>query len=769
MLRIARLLLAAMAVGLRPTPAAAQVDAIAPGSWTLAVLPDTQVYAESFPQHFDAQTQWLVDNAESLNLKFVLHEGDVTNHNNTPQWDNAHGSLSILDGQVPYAVAPGNHDYGPGGNAADRNTLFNTAEYFGPGTPYATQPTVGGFFEPGKTDNSYHRFQAGGQDWLVLALEFGPRNEVVDWANQIVSSHPDDQVMLVTHAYMYFDETIYDWGTKGASQNWNPHAYGVARLPGESVNDGQELWDKLVSQHENFRLTFNGHVLGDGTGYRSTEGAGGAVVHQMLANYQFNQQGGMGDMRLLEFKPDGETVVVRTYSPVLDRHDRSFDQEFTINLNQLRDPLTPPPPPLLDTVLAGNLTVTGPTDPASNTVESAAFSQSTIPALQTLQVNRGDYQIGLEGEGLTHHQGVLMASIRENTRDGLSATVEVGRSSFGDGVLSLSVMETGNAGDNEVNFNTGVAWFQFATGWQGAHVNGSGELAVAASNRVEPEMVERQSAGRYRVDLGVDPGREGLLFAVGGTNGNTVVQTSPIAGRDGYWDLRVQDNATGFAETGSDTDFAFVYLPIETPGLVGGWYDGGRGASLLSSGDYQMARVSKGLYELRLPGVTPDDGVLLLTIAEQTSGGGATGPEDNVLSYEPADDGAFVIAVRDLPTGGLEDGSFAWAFISFADPLRPLLAAGDFNGDGVVDTADYAVWRTTFGSTTDLRADANGDGQIDTADYTLWRDSLGAASPLRAAPPSGVPEVATAVTVAPAIALAGLSRGVRPADAADGR
>ncbi|QDU89078.1 Calcineurin-like phosphoesterase [Pirellulimonas nuda] len=330
--------LVAAAVG----DASGQADRVSDGSWTLAVLPDTQVYAESYPQHFDAQTNWIVDNQDSRNIRFVLHEGDVTNRNTAVQWDNAKRSLSILDGQVPYAVAPGNHDYGPGGNAADRDSHFNKPGYFGPESPYATQPNVGGFFQPGKTDNSFHTFEAGGKDWLVLALEFGPRDTVIDWANQVVSQHPDHLVMLLTHAYMYFDETIYDWDAKGPAQSWNPHAYGVASQPGETVNDGQDLWEKLVSKHKNFRITFNGHVLGDGAGYQSSKGDHGNVVHQMLANYQFKSQGGMGDMRLLEFRDDGETVVVRTYSPVLDRHDRAFDQEFTINLNELHSPLSPP-------------------------------------------------------------------------------------------------------------------------------------------------------------------------------------------------------------------------------------------------------------------------------------------------------------------------------------------------------------------------------------------------------------------------------------------
>ncbi|MEN1679721.1 MAG: hypothetical protein AAGJ46_09010 [Planctomycetota bacterium] len=51
---------------------------------------------------------------------------------------------------------------------------------------------------------------------------------------------------------------------------------------------------------------------------------------------------------------------------------------------------------------------------------------------------------------------------------------------------------------------------------------------------------------------------------------------------------------------------------------------------------------------------------------------------------------------------------------------------GDFNGDGVVDTADYTVWRDTLNSTTDPRADADGDNDVDTDDYLIWRQNFGA-------------------------------------------
>jgi endonuclease/exonuclease/phosphatase family metal-dependent hydrolase len=57
---------------------------------------------------------------------------------------------------------------------------------------------------------------------------------------------------------------------------------------------------------------------------------------------------------------------------------------------------------------------------------------------------------------------------------------------------------------------------------------------------------------------------------------------------------------------------------------------------------------------------------------------------------------------------------------------------GDYNGNGVVDGADYVVWRKTLGSTTDPRADGSGpsigvpNGIVDQFDYAFWRANLGA-------------------------------------------
>jgi hypothetical protein len=56
---------------------------------------------------------------------------------------------------------------------------------------------------------------------------------------------------------------------------------------------------------------------------------------------------------------------------------------------------------------------------------------------------------------------------------------------------------------------------------------------------------------------------------------------------------------------------------------------------------------------------------------------------------------------------------------------QPNPLTGDYNLNGVVDTADAVVWRKTLNSTTDLRADGNGDGVVDQVDWQVWRGNFG--------------------------------------------
>ncbi|TWU00270.1 Exo-beta-D-glucosaminidase precursor [Botrimarina colliarenosi] len=128
----------------------------------------------------------------------------------------------------------------------------------------------------------------------------------------------------------------------------------------------------------------------------------------------------------------------------------------------------------------------------------------------------------------------------------------------------------------------------------------------------------------------------------------------------------------------------------------------------------------------------------------------------------PAGDGFFNIIVADeggsvgMAGGSTELGDFAqflqrsdgaeqqWAIVSPSTPSFPTgqtatwssdaATPGDYNGDGVVNAADYTVWRDNQGAATATPgqgADGDGDGMVDSDDHRFWADNYGGSVPAR--------------------------------------
>lgn len=62
--------------------------------------------------------------------------------------------------------------------------------------------------------------------------------------------------------------------------------------------------------------------------------------------------------------------------------------------------------------------------------------------------------------------------------------------------------------------------------------------------------------------------------------------------------------------------------------------------------------------------------------------------------------------------------------------VQPPLLVGDYNGNNVVDAADYVIWRDALGSATALaNRDPLNTGNVSQADYNSWRNNFGATLP----------------------------------------
>ncbi len=293
--------------------------------FTIIVLPDTQYYSETYPYIFDSQTQWIVEKKDDRNIVFVTHLGDIVEiGDNATEWDRADAAMSYLEDPattfqldgIPYGVAPGNHDqsirgiartYGDeGGTTSDYNQYFGVHRFAG-------REYYGGHYDfgdpasyPDNNDNNYQLFSAGGMDFLFVNLEFDQspstsRTAVLEWLDNLVMTYPDRQAIIMTH-YMI-----------------NPYAL--------FSDQGQAIYD-IVKDNPNVFLMLGGHVHGAA---RRTDPFLGNVIHSLLSDYQYWDNGGNGFLRVMTFSPENDEIRVQTYSPWLDSYETSPANDFTLD------------------------------------------------------------------------------------------------------------------------------------------------------------------------------------------------------------------------------------------------------------------------------------------------------------------------------------------------------------------------------------------------------------------------------------------------------
>ena len=375
----------------------AATGALNSSKFTLAVIPDTQNYVDYTHQTaagfgFDAsdlfiqQMQYIADNSISNggNIAFVASVGDVWQHQ-TKKSDPEHEARGVFstpnpiveqmvkvtpetltveipkaiegykilsDADVPFGVAPGNHDYDSMWTAAkfppnlskpmseltmtpeDIGVLHvggldNFRSVFGDDKPfYKDKPWYVDSYNGGA--NSAQKFTAGGYTFLHITLEMQAGNDVIDWAKSVMAKHPGLPTIFTTHDYLSVDARR--WG--------NPILNFATADPGHH-NDAQQMWDKLYGQHAQIFMVLCGHQHGQS--HRIDLNVSGGLVYQVLADYQDRAQVsidsnqadnqvtrkpekiGDGWFRLMQFDLNQQKpkITVKTYST----HYKSFSGE----------------------------------------------------------------------------------------------------------------------------------------------------------------------------------------------------------------------------------------------------------------------------------------------------------------------------------------------------------------------------------------------------------------------------------------------------------
>ena len=300
--------------------------------WTVVALPDTQ-YGARDERYIRAQTEWIVDNLTEERIAFVSHEGDVVQNADRPvEWAYMDDAMSVLDGEVPYAMLPGDQDWMVEGDRSSSIERYKSD--FGPDR-YRSRDWYGG---SGPTNgdrnrddlNSYQLFSAGGYEFLHLALEWEVPGTVTDpttplgWAQRVLDQYPNRPTILTTHSYLKVREEA--------------RTTAVEEVNGDG-NSGEDIWQSLVSQNPQIFMVLCGHFWrDDGEYHQVSQNEACGSVYELLANYQAGEKRGQGFLRRIEFRPgEGESapdrIQVRTYSPVLDEYRTDDNSEFAFDVD----------------------------------------------------------------------------------------------------------------------------------------------------------------------------------------------------------------------------------------------------------------------------------------------------------------------------------------------------------------------------------------------------------------------------------------------------
>jgi T5SS/PEP-CTERM-associated repeat protein len=375
----------------------------------------------------------------------------------------------------------------------------------------------------------------------------------------------------------------------------------------------------------------------------------------------------------------------------------------------------------------------------------------------------GNLQIGhSEGSGGTSIDGIEVSG--EQLNDDTPKVLNVGNELVA-GFDAPGVLRVRFGGD----VNSKSAWIAKHAGSDGTVIvagTSAGFPGPGARLNVEERMqvggLESHAAGGSAL-LDVQPGGGATVGTQLHLGPNGTVQVDNFAARvlvaPGPFDNGSDDGVVEVYEDGMLSGNGLIRANVLNHGLVSPGASAGR---LRIEGDYLQ---DEGVLSIEIGGTTAGTQFDQLIVDGAAELGGTL--EVNLIDgFSPRAGSSFAILTA---TDGIE-GNFnsielpnlssgkIWSYPHFdlqglnsfiLTVLQP--ETGDYNGNGIVDTADFIVWRKTMGQFGGgLAADGNGNGQIDSGDYDVWRtnfgrtvDSASSASTQSANQERAVPEPAT--------------------------
>lgn len=271
----------------------------------IVVIGDIQEYTNNvdYAKYIGQTMDWIWSQVKhGKNIKCVLQTGDLTWYNMRSQYGVFIEYTTPVATLIPYISCPGNHDYdyGEGSIIADRySTLFSEFTQFN----HVCNRIVNRF-EPDRMENIIVENYIGNERYDIVALEFGPRVEVIDWVKEHIQSNPEIRYILMTHEDL-----------TGKGVRISTGAYSTRQLRNTTTTTPEQLWQQLINENNNIVCVLCGH--NGFSAHLFSENTSGREVAQILFNLKYQDNGGDGWIQLWEeFPKNSNYVNVDTYNTI---------------------------------------------------------------------------------------------------------------------------------------------------------------------------------------------------------------------------------------------------------------------------------------------------------------------------------------------------------------------------------------------------------------------------------------------------------------------
>lgn len=256
----------------------------------IVVFGDIQEYTknEKTILLFANSLNWIKEKQDTFkNILCVLHVGDVTWNNLKSQWNFFSKYAAPFSEYIPFITVIGNHDYTYNNNLIESRSSTLISKYAD--FPSLEEKIVARFDET--IDNIIIQNTIGNKRYDIIALEFGPRKEVIEWTKKYVQDHPTIKYILLTH----------EWLTRDGDRIFSG-SYAEKLLRNTTFSTPEYIWNTLVYPNDNIVCTLCGHNGFSKVLYSAN--IKGRGVPQILFNLQYFKNGGNGLVELWEFSPN---------------------------------------------------------------------------------------------------------------------------------------------------------------------------------------------------------------------------------------------------------------------------------------------------------------------------------------------------------------------------------------------------------------------------------------------------------------------------------